>query len=285
VVSDGGGATAEAAVGAATVQFPGVDFAVLRRPGIRAREQVLEVVREASNGRAIVVHTMVIQELRSLLVRECRLRLIPQFDLIGPLISHISQEVGLRPILQPGAARELDAAYFRRIDAIQFTVQHDDGQAIETIGEADIILVGVSRSSKTPLSIFLSMLGWRVANVPIILGVAPPPRLDEVEQAKIVALTIKVEQLVQMRRARLQLLERPETGDYADPELVREELAYLRQVIRRGYPWPAVDITNKSIEESAKEVIALVESQRPSGGEDSPPRRSRVVLPRDEFKP
>lgn len=269
VVSDGGGATAEAAVGAATVQFPGVDFEILRRPGIRTREQVLRVVREASARRAIVVHTIVIQEIRSLLVRECRLRLIPHFDLIGPLIGYIAQEVGRRPILRPGVGREISDDYFERIDAIQYTVQHDDGQNVHDIHLADCILVGVSRTSKTPLSIYLSMRGWRVANVPIILGVRPPRQLDDVDQRRVVALTIDADALIRIRRSRLELLEQiGEDGEYADPDKIHEELAYFRRIVRRGYPWPIVDITGKSIEESAKEVIAVIERYRePAEGE------------------
>lgn len=285
VVSDGGGGTAEAAVGAATVQFPGVEFQIVRRPGVRTREQVLRVVREASDSRAIVVHTIVIQEIRSLLVRECRLRLIPHFDLIGPLIGYISQEIGRRPVLRPGMGRELGDDYFERIDAIQFTVQHDDGQGIGDLHEADCVLVGVSRTSKTPLSIYLSMRGWRVANVPIILGVPPPAMLEEIEQQKIVALTIELDHLVQIRRARLDLLESDARGGYADPDKVQDELDYFRRIVRRGYPWPIVNITGKSIEESAKEVIAILESYRARGELASSDRFDQLVVKPQEFRP
>ncbi|MFW6074104.1 MAG: pyruvate, water dikinase regulatory protein [Chloroflexota bacterium] len=282
VVSDGGGATAEAAVGAATVQFPGVEFDVVRRPGIRTREQVLRVVRDASLKQAIVVHTIVVQEIRNLLVRECRLRLIPHFDLIGPLIGHISQEVGRRPIYRPGVAPELSDDYYERIDAIQFTVQHDDGQSLHDIDQADCVLVGVSRTSKTPLSIYLSMRGWRIANVPIVLGVKPPSKLDEIDQRRIVALTIDAEALAAIRQARLELLDQETDGDYADVEKVREELMYFRKIVRRGYPWPIIDITGRSIEESAKSVIAILASYRNSDGLLSDDRR---IIEPEEFKP
>ena len=161
IVSDGGGATADAAANAATAQFPGVAFGLLT-PGIRTREQVLRVVREATASEAIVIHTIVVQDLRNLLVRECRLRLIPHVDLIGPLIGYIEQEVGRKPIFQPGVSQAPTDEYFERIDAIQFTVQHDDGQSLDDLDQADCVLVGVSRTSKTPLSIYLSMRGWRV---------------------------------------------------------------------------------------------------------------------------
>jgi regulator of PEP synthase PpsR (kinase-PPPase family) len=286
VVSDGGGTTAEAAVEAAMAQFPDVRFTILRRPGVRTREQVLRVVHEAAVARGIVVHTIVIQEIRRLLVSECRLRLLPHFDLIGPLIGHITQEVGQLPILQPGAARAIDIDYYQRIDAIQFTVQHDDGQAIEGLADADIVLVGVSRCSKTPLSIYLSMRGWKVANIPIVLGIEPPARLEEIDQTKIVALWIDLENLIEIRRNRLESLDQVRDGDYASPEKVKAELDFCRRIVRRGHPWPLVNITGKSIEESAKEVVAVIERQRRLRvGFEALPESGRKRLPPDEFRP
>lgn len=262
VVSDGSGATAEAVVDAATVQFPGVEFEILRHPGVRTREQVLGVLSQAVRGHHIIVHTIVITGVRRLLLRECRQRVIPQVDLTGPLLGEISQHVGMRPLLRPGVSHGLSDEYFRRIDAIQFTVRHDDGQGLETLNEADIVLIGVSRASKTPLSIYLSLRGWKVANIPIVLGVPPPQLLEEIDQTKIVALMISKDELVRIRQNRVRALGSPEEGEYADPEKVAEELAWCRRLIRRGYPWPIVDVTGKSVEESAKEIIAIIEAER-----------------------
>ena len=262
VVSDGGGSTAEAALDAAIAQFPGVDFRIIRRPGVRTREQVLHVVRDAVQEQGIIVHTIVIQEIRQILVRECRQRLVPHFDLIGPLIGHISQAVGMRPAYRAGATRGITDDYYHRVDAIQYTVQHDDGQGVTTLDQADVVLVGVSRSSKTPLSIYLSMRGMKVGNIPIVLGVPPPARLYEIDQRRIVAVTINADALLAIRRNRLQLLGQSTDGEYADPVKIAEELAYCRKIVRSGYPWPIVNITGKSVEEAAKEVIAILESQR-----------------------
>lgn len=286
VVSDGGGTTAEAAVEAAMAQFPDVSFTILRRPGVRTREQVLRVVHEAAVSRGIVVHTIVIQEIRRLLVSECRLRLLPHFDLIGPLIGHITQEVGQLPILRPGVARAIDVDYFQRIDAIQFTVQHDDGQNIDGMDEADIVLVGVSRCSKTPLSIYLSMRGWKVANLPIVLDIEPPSKIEEIDQTKVVALWIDLDHLIQIRRNRLESLDQAQDGDYASPEKVKAELDFCRRIVRRGYPWPMVNITGKSIEESAKEVVAVIERHRRIRGTvESPAVSKGPFMPPDEFRP
>lgn len=274
IVSDGSGATSEAVVDAAVVQFPGVGFELVRHAGVRTREQVLTVVAQAQNDRGIIVHTIVITEIRRLLLRECRQRVIDQVDLTGPLLGKVSQHVEMRPILRPGASRGLSDEYFRRIDAIQFTVRHDDGQGLDTLGDADIVLVGVSRASKTPLSIFLSLRGWRVANIPIVLGVDPPKELEEIDQTSIVALMISDDELTRIRQHRVKALGSYTTGEYASPEKVREELAYCRRIIRRGYPWPIVEVTGKSIEESAKEVISLVESQRAKASFDESDLRS-----------
>jgi [pyruvate, water dikinase]-phosphate phosphotransferase / [pyruvate, water dikinase] kinase len=261
-VSDGGGATAEAVADAVTVQFPGVEFTIRRFPGVRTRDQVLTAVQEAERHNGVIVHTIVMTEIRRLLLRECRQRGLDHIDLIGPLMGQVSQKVEMRPLLRPGVSRGLSDDYFQRIEAIQYTVQHDDGQGIDALDEADIVLVGVSRASKTPLSVFLSMRGWKVANVPIVLGVEPPAILYEIDQRKIVGLTISKVELEQIRRNRVELLGTGDGGEYADPEKIAEELAYCRRIFRRGYPWPIVDITGKSIEESAKEVISWVESQR-----------------------
>jgi [pyruvate, water dikinase]-phosphate phosphotransferase / [pyruvate, water dikinase] kinase len=261
-VSDGGGATAEAVADAVTVQFPGVDFTFRRFAGVRTREQVLSVVEEAERHGGVIVHTIVMTEIRRLLLRECRQRGLDHIDLIGPLMGQVSQKVEMRPLLRPGVSRGLSDDYFQRIEAIQYTVQHDDGQGLEGLDKADIVLVGVSRASKTPLSVFLSMRGWKVANVPIVLGVEPPPTLYEIDQRKIVGLTISKSELERIRKNRVELLGTGSGGEYADPEKIAEELAYCRRIFRRGYPWPVVDITGKSIEESAKEVISWVESQR-----------------------
>ncbi|MEZ4572031.1 MAG: kinase/pyrophosphorylase [Thermomicrobiales bacterium] len=203
-VSDGGGATADAAVNAATVQFPSAsDSESSRRPGIRTREQVLRVVREASSSEAIVVHTIVVQDSGNLLVRECRLRLIPHVDLIGPLIGYITQEVGRRPIFQPGVALRAERRVLERIDAIQFTVQHDDGQAINDLDQADCVLVGVSRTSKTPLSIYLSRCAAGESPCPdhSRRRTAGDARFDRATKDR--ALTIDAAHLERIRKARL----------------------------------------------------------------------------------
>ena len=261
LVSDGSGATAEAVADAVTVQFPGVDFSIYRYPGVRTPEQVLAVVEEAAAADGIIVHTIVMSDIRRLLLRECRQRSIDHVDLIGPLLGQVSHRAEMRPLLRPGVSRGLSDEYFRRIEAIQYTVQHDDGQGLDTLHEADIVLVGVSRSSKTPLSIFLSMRGWKVANVPIVLGVDPPRVLQEIDQRRIIALMVDQERLVRIRRHRMEMLGTVDAG-YATPEKVAEELAYFRRIVRRGYPWPIVNTTGKSIEEAAKEIIAVIEAQR-----------------------
>jgi regulator of PEP synthase PpsR (kinase-PPPase family) len=159
-------------------------------------------------------------------------------------------------LAKPGLLRQLDESYFDRIDAIEFTVRHDDGRNPDDLLQAKLVLVGVSRTSKTPLSIFLAYRGWRVANVPIIANLEPPPALFRVDRRRVVALTIQPHRLVDLRQARLNRMARGVSFDYARPDHIQQELDWADLVVRRGR-WSVVDVTKKSIEETAAEIIAL----------------------------
>jgi regulator of PEP synthase PpsR (kinase-PPPase family) len=267
VVSDGTGLTAETVVSAAAGQFFGAIFDVHRRPLVRTTEQASRVIDEAAETHGIIVYTLVVPELRHAVEEECARRGVPCVDIIGGLVARLEEAFGLVPAGEPGLRNaRLDPAYFGKIDAIEFTVSHDDGQHPETLGLADVVLVGVSRTSKTPLSIFLAHYrGWKVANVPMVLGVEPPPELFKIDQRKIVGLTIQPGRLVNLRKARLEALGRDPFGPYTSMEQVTDELAYARRVYRHGYPWPIIDTTNRSVEEVAREIIALIEQENTPG--------------------
>lgn len=267
VVSDGTGLTAETVVSAAAGQFFGAIFDVRRRPLVRTIEQARGVITEASETHGIIVYTLVVPDLRRAVEEECARRSVPFVDIIGGLVARLEEAFGLIPAGEPGLrGGQLDPAYFGRIDAIEYTVSHDDGQHPETLGDADVVLAGVSRTSKTPLSIFLAHYrGWKVANVPIVLGVEPPQNLFHIDQHKIVGLTIQPGRLVNLRRARLESLGRDPDGPYTSHDQVTDELAYARRVYRHGYPWPIIDTTNRSVEEVAREIIALIEQSGSSG--------------------
>jgi regulator of PEP synthase PpsR (kinase-PPPase family) len=267
VVSDGTGLTAETVVSAAAGQFFGAIFDVRRRPLVRTIEQARSVITEAAETHGIIVYTLVVPELRRAVEEECARRGVPAVDIIGGLVQRLEEAFGLIPAGEPGLRGiQLDPVYFNRIDAIEYTVSHDDGQHPETLGDADVVLVGGSRTSKTPLSIFLAHYrGWKVANVPMVLGIEPPHELHRIDQKKIIGLTIQPGRLVNLRRARLESLGRDPDGPYTSLDQVTDELAYARRIYRHGYPWPIIDTTNRSVEEVAREIIALIEQSGASG--------------------
>ncbi len=260
VVSDGTGLTAEAVVSSAAGQFFGAFFDVRRRPLIRTFAQAHGVVVEAAQTHGVIVHTIVVPELRHAMEEEAARHGVPSVDIIGGLVARLEEAFGLVPAGKPGLRAPLDEKYFAQIEAIEYTVAHDDGQHPETLDAADLVLVGVSRTSKTPLSIFLAHYrGWKVANVPIVLGVEPPPELQRIDQTHIIGLTIQPERLVNLRRARLEGLGRDPDGPYTSNDQVTAELQYARRLYRSGYPWPILDTTNRSVEEVAREIMTLVE--------------------------
>ncbi len=256
VVSDATGATARRVVEAALAQFTGAEVAVEQVPGVRTPAEVKRLVKQAAQVGGTIVHTLVIPELRQTMLTEGRQRHVVTVDLMGPLVTRLSEVLELSPLARPGLQRQLDESYFERIGAIDFAVRHDDGRNPDDLPQADLVLVGVSRTSKTPISIFLAYRGWRVANVPIVANLEPPPALFRVERHKIIALTIQIERLILLRQVRANRMTRGMSLEYASRDYVKKELDWAELIVRRER-WPTVDVTNKSIEECAAEIIDL----------------------------
>lgn len=269
VASDATGHTAEAVVRAALVQFRGAAVQIHLRSGVRAADHVRATVREATRIGGLIVHTLVSQEMRSLMLTEARAQGVPTIDLLGPLLLRLEDLLALQPLAKPGLFRDADADYRRRFDVMDFTVRHDDGQAPEGLIQAELVLVGVSRTSKTPLSMFLAWRGLRVANVPVVFHLPLPEELSRVEPRRVVGLTIKAERLLELRRSRLQQMETPPKFPYADVRQIWGELEYARTLCANA-GWPVVDVTDKSIEEVAGEILVLTglepPSRRPAAG-------------------
>ena len=256
VVSDATGGTARRVVDAALMQFKGASVAVEQVPGVRKVKEIKKLVKRAAKSRGTIVHTLALPDLRRVMLTEGRRRHVVTIDLMGPLLSRLSETLELAPLAQPGLLHQLDESYFERVGAIDFAVRHDDGRNPEDLARADLVLVGVSRTSKTPISIFLAYRGWRVANVPIIANLDLPPGLARVDRRRVIALTIQPERLVKLRQARQSRMGRGLFMGYARPEHVQQELDWSELILRRRR-WPQVDVTNKSIEECAAEIIAL----------------------------
>ncbi len=257
IVSDATGATAELVVRAALAQFQVAEVEICRLPNIRTVGEVRRAIETAQANKGIIVHTLVSEELRHVLLREGRERGVETIDLIGPLLLRLSNQLCMPPLVQPGLFRQLGQESLQRIEAIEYTFKHDDGQDPLGLDRAEIVFVGVSRTSKTPLSLYLAGKGWRVANVPVILHLPLPGRLMTIDQGRIVGLIVGVERLVELRRARLERKLAPVAEAYAKLEDVRVELSYSRSLFRKA-GWPVIDMTSKSIEEAASEVLALV---------------------------
>lgn len=267
VLSDGTGMTAEVAVTAALVQFPDRSVQIRRWGGVQTILQVEEAVAEAARTSAFLVYSLVAEDLRTTVANASRRHRVPTLDLLGPLLDSLTTYLKSRPVRTPGLFRKLHKDYYARIEALEFTVQHDDGQRPGDLPKADLVLVGVSRTSKTPLSIYLAGRGWKVANVPIILGINPPVELFG-PKGRTVGLMVKPGRLLEYRRVRVRQLKVGLPIPYADPRHVRAELAYARQVFRRG-GFPIVDVTDKSLEETATEVVAVLHG--PRGGSRTRP--------------
>lgn len=268
-VSDGTGQTAEGVVRAALTQFDNSLVRIRRIGGVRTPAQVRAVVQEAAQAGGFIVHTLVSEEMRHVMLTQGRAADVTTIDLMGPLLARLSELLATQPRAQPGLFQPFDSAYLQRIDAIDFTVRHDDGRNIDDLERAEIVLVGVSRTSKTPLSIYLAYRGWRVANIPIVLGVEPPAKLFELPRRRVVGLIIKPERLSELRKARLEHIGTPLRG-YADLEYIQEEARYAYQIYARRPDWPLVDVTSKPIEETASEVVSLISRSGEELGEGLP---------------
>ena len=256
-VSDASGATAERVVQAALTQFEGATVEITRYGGVRTPDQVRRILIEAEASNGFVVHTLVSAELRRMVLTEGRQRGVATIDLMGPLLARLSTVLATRPLAEPGLFQPFDDAYLSRIDAIRYAVNHDDGRNPHEWSQADIVLVGVSRTCKTPTSIYLAYQGWRVANVPIVLGLEPPPELFGLPKGRVVALMVQLERLAILREARVERLGTARQG-YADLDHVRREVVYAYELLERRTDWPIVDMTAKSIEEAATEIVSLI---------------------------
>jgi regulator of PEP synthase PpsR (kinase-PPPase family) len=257
VVSGGKGLAGDSVVQSILIQFPNNMIPVIITPDVLTIEKVREVVEQALSSKGVIVHTMVDPDVRKLLVDACNEKSVRHFDLAGELSDYLSDLLQTRPISKPGLYRLRNIEYFQRVEAIEFTLNHDDGQHADKIENADIILTGVSRTGKTPLSVYLALFGWKVANVPLVLGIEPPESLFKVDKNRVFGLDISVRYLIAQRGNRIKNLNINEPIDYIDPQIVRRELDYAEFVFRKC-EFTILDITNKPIESSANEILTII---------------------------
>jgi [pyruvate, water dikinase]-phosphate phosphotransferase / [pyruvate, water dikinase] kinase len=258
MISDATGETAQRLVQALEAQFPEQEFVEIRHPRVETAVDLRLAVERMKGRAAVVVYTLVEPELRETMRQLCRRAKLHYCDLLGHPIEAIARVSGQAARMTPGARPPLNDAYFRRMSAIEFAVKFDDGVGAG-LHEADIVLVGVSRTSKTPLSIYLGYLGYKAANVPLVRGIEPPSDLFRIDPAKIVGLTIDANRLSEIRGERIRWMR----GDrkYADLVEIYEELEYAEQIHRR-LGCPVLEVSELSIEEISLRIIRLVEQRR-----------------------
>ncbi|MCA3722265.1 pyruvate, water dikinase regulatory protein [Phenylobacterium sp.] len=261
LVSDSTGETLNAMARAVCARFENVlpiehYYALVRSP-----RQVERALAEIEDAPGVVMHTIVDDSLRTALEEGCRRLEMPCIAALDPLVSSLSRYLGAVLTRKVGVQHVLDTDYFNRMDALNFAIGHDDGQGGQELDQADVVLVGVSRTSKTPTCIYLAHRGVRAANVPLVPGRGPPENLRNLSSALVVGLTISPDRLIQIRRNRLLSLKESRDTSYTDIEAVREEVVQARRLYERQ-GWPVIDVTRRSVEETAAAVLNLLQSSR-----------------------
>lgn len=260
ILSDSVGETGEAVVRAAVSQFDCDQLIFRRRPYMMTTRQIDAAVRDAVRDDALIVYTLVTENLRTYLLEKTREVNVTAVDIMGPMLEAIRTSTALEPRREAGALRRMDDAYFKKIHAIEFAIKYDDGKEPRGFLLADIVIVGISRTSKTPLCIYLANQGYKVANLPIVPEISPPDEIFQVDRKKIFGLTIKPSHLFEIRKTRLQSMGLSAKADYANYDRILRELDYGEGLMRK-LGCPILDVTNKATEETAGLILDLYEKR------------------------
>ncbi len=261
VVSDSTGETAERVIRAALSQFYEQDVRIQRLCQIRNQDDIHEALNVAFHEPGLIAYTLVDPHLAETVERMAEEHGLVTIDLLSGLIYSLSRYLGSTSQAKPGLLHRIDTDYHKRVEAVNFTVKHDDGQETRYLHRADLVLVGVSRCSKTPLSMYLAHKGYKVANVPLVKGIDPPEELFQIDQSRIVALIIDPKRLVEIRTNRLITMGQSTRSSYAEYQQVEDELSECKKLYRRHPEWMVINVTNKSIEESASDIMRRMENQ------------------------
>ena len=271
LISDASGETISALTRACLVQFDDIPKTEHHWSMIRTKRQMRQVLKAIEEQPGMVLFTLVNALTREILEQGCADIRVPCVSVMDPVMAALAKYLGLKSMGRPGQQHQLDAVYFARIEAMDFALAADDGQRVRDYSRADVVVVGVSRTSKTPTCIYLANRGVKAANVPFVPGTPLPEILDSGLDALIVGLTKDPNRLVQIRRSRLKMLHQIDETDYTDPEVVKREVRDAhRYYIERG--WPVIDITRRSIEETAAAILGLLERRN---GEHSAPDQKK----------
>ncbi|MCR2820424.1 pyruvate, water dikinase regulatory protein [Lederbergia panacisoli] len=261
VVSDSVGETAELVTKAAISQFNGSNAIIKRIPYVEERSHIDEIISLAKKDNGMIVYTLVKPEIRGYMKTMTELQKVNGIDIMGPLMDMFEKTFENAPLNEPGLVRKLDEDYFKRVEAIEFAVKYDDGRDPRGLLRADIILVGVSRTSKTPLSQYLALKSYKVANVPVVPEIDPPEELYKVDPKRCIGLKISPEKLNHIRRERLISLGLDDTASYANIERIKREIEYFDKISSR-LKCTVIDVTNKAVEETANIIINYMQKKR-----------------------
>lgn len=261
ILADGTGETAEKVSQAALTQFRGIEVQTETFTRVRSKFEIREIMERAAKEHAFVVYTVIDPEHREFIQSTAVELQVEVSDLIGGLVLKLGHVFGVPPLFATGIKHQLDEEYFRRIEAVEFAVKSDDGQSLQNLKRADMVLVGLSRTSKTPLSMYLAHKGFKVANVPLVPEIPPPKEMFELDQERVYALIIDLNSLVRVRHQRLRQLGLPPDAEYAARENIARELRWCREFYARHPTWPVVDTSGRAVEETAAELIRIMKER------------------------
>ena len=265
VISGGKGLAGNNMVQSLLIQYPNNNVPVIIVPDVSTESKLESIVQKAKKDGGLITHTMVNPELRRYLIKQADEQQVKHIDFMGELAEYLDQTLGIPSLKSPGLFREINQRYFDRIDAIEFTLNHDDGMSPERLHQAEIILCGVSRSGKTPLSVYLAMYGWKVANVPLVDGITPPKELFEVDPQRVFGLHIGVAHLIAHRIKRLRSMKNLENSNYVDEQLVKNEIRHASFIFSKG-SFTVINVSNKPIESTANEILNTMNERFEYGG-------------------
>ncbi len=256
LVSDSTGETVSSVARASSAQFEDLEPVEFHWPLVRSKAQIDKVLEGIEKHPGMVLYTLLDPTIRDHLKKQCAKIGVPCVAVLGRVVKELSSYLGAKTIAQIGRQHELDEHYFQRMDAINFTLAHDDGQGHWNVAEADILLIGPSRTSKTPTCIYLAYKGYKAANIPLVQGATLPENMGENKKPFIVGLIIHPETLVQIRKTRLVTMQEDPNAAYADLEQVKEEVAMARKLYTK-HKWPTIDVTRRSVEETCAAIIQM----------------------------
>ncbi len=257
VVSDSIGETGEQVIRAAISQFSETSWEMRKFPYITEEEQIIEIIQEAKHEKSFIAFTMVVPALRNKIMDEAKKYNIQAIDIMTPIIDSLSEIIGATPKYEPGLIRKLDEKYFKKVEAIEFAVKYDDGKDPRGLQKADIVLIGVSRTSKTPLSMYLAHKNIKVANVPLVPEVPIPDELFQISSKKVIGLTANPIKLNEIRQERLKALGLKNEANYASMDRILSELDYAEELMKK-LGCPIIDVSSKAVEESANIILEVM---------------------------